>query len=523
MLRLVRQVPMQGGRAPRNTKVKPRSRLGCDNCKKLKTKCDETKPSCLKCSKRGIDCVYSLEMVFQNPKMGHRKPKRLSKSPVSNKRSSLGASESAPLEKSVEKCLLLPFNMPSFIPSSEIPILPLPENLLDHPYFREAFDFYRHFTAHFVVAAKPQLYPWNPLHTIVPELARDNKNLLDLLVSHALTHRSLVLTDENYNPHLIELLVTRGMYNLISTVGSARNEVTCISALMLCTQRIFSVADTDKYREIIEIAHTSYMAYIENDLDITRNDTGQYVLHEKKNCLAYFLRNWIGYFEIIGLMMYMAPNRANTFFREKLVYEQFELRNDSKIDLFLGFNIDFLLIFDRLIPILKEADKTNDHISSDVLAKALEWEHELRAQYQQFRSTPAKPTDPTESDDILNATNEVFYNTGLLQLYRRVYKIPRNSKIVQNMVTKIYKRFKHVIESASSAENCAILPLFVAACESIEKEHRNFFYERFKIQFLGGNFPTGDVLKILVETWNTGDPWIKSAERVAGKNGFFLI
>lgn len=91
------------------------------------------------------------------------------------------------------------------------------------------------------------------------------------------------------------------------------------------------------------------------------------------------------------------------------------------------------------------------------------------------------------------------------------------------MVKKIYEIFKNDIESASSAENCAILPLFVAACESITEEHRRFFYDRFQIQFLGGNFPAGDVLKILNDTWNTGDSWVNAVKRVRKEKGFFLI
>lgn len=49
-------------------KIKPkrgRSRLGCNNCKKSKVKCDEIHPSCTRCTKRGTVCSYPIQFAFQ--------------------------------------------------------------------------------------------------------------------------------------------------------------------------------------------------------------------------------------------------------------------------------------------------------------------------------------------------------------------------------------------------------------------------------------------------------------------------
>lgn len=48
--------------------IKPkrgRSRLGCNNCKKSKVKCDEIHPSCTRCTKRGTICSYPVQFAFQ--------------------------------------------------------------------------------------------------------------------------------------------------------------------------------------------------------------------------------------------------------------------------------------------------------------------------------------------------------------------------------------------------------------------------------------------------------------------------
>lgn len=60
-----------------------KSRLGCQNCKKRKVKCDEKRPSCGVCTLRGDECVYSLPILS----VGSSKSKSPSASPRSRKSS----------------------------------------------------------------------------------------------------------------------------------------------------------------------------------------------------------------------------------------------------------------------------------------------------------------------------------------------------------------------------------------------------------------------------------------------------
>ncbi|KAG0675811.1 hypothetical protein C6P40_001551 [Pichia californica] len=567
--------------------AKPRSRLGCNGCKKLKIKCDEIKPTCSRCQKRGIKCVYSFEMVFQNQSLVQNKQKLRIKDnelvqheknkqkrhlkklstinhEINNKQIQKNIdNEMRLIEDSDNDTNLNQINLinnhilnvanPSgensgydvsfFIPQSKIPILPLPEHLLDHPYYKDAFYFFKHFTSHFIVAATPKLYKNNPLQNIIPQYAAENDCLLDLLISHALTHRSLILSDENFTPHLSELLVSRGILRLLSSVNTnsmkIKSEVVCVSALLMCTQKIFSGEDIDRYKEMIDLSRNSFRKFIEDDKNIKKSENGKFLISEEKNYFTYFLLTWIGYLEIIGMMMAISPKDYKMPYRPNPVFENIEVIKKSKIDLFLGLDIQFLIIFDKLIPILNmleemdcdddDDDNNNNNkdnktsIPTNILSLAIEWEHELIDAYNDFKQAPIDPNDPTGSDKILNSSNNLFFYGGLLLLYRRVYRVPRSNNVVQKLVTKIYEIFKNDIDSASNTENADILPLFVAACECISEEHRHFFFDRFQIQFLGGNFPTGDVLNILKDTWNTGDSWVRSVKRVRKDKGFFLI
>lgn len=574
--------------------AKPRSRLGCNGCKKLKIKCDEIKPTCSRCQKRGIKCVYSFEMVFQNQNLVENKKKlkikdlelvqheeqklnKISKNKhksnnkinneILNKQQINTTNKSMVDQNKFLKFIKLAgsddlnivnneheenknnnddngsfdnddngsttYQMPFFIPQSKIPILPLPENLLDHPYYKDAFNFFKHFTAQFIVASPPNIYQNNPLHNLVPEFAIENDCLLDLLIAHALSHRSVVLSDENFTPHLAELLVSRGILRLLSSINaspmSIKSEVVCITALLMCTQKIFSGEDMDKYKEIIGLCRNSFKTFIEDDENIVKLPNGKYLISEERNPLSYFLLIWIGYVEIIGVMMAISPKTFKMPYRPIPIFENIVVEKKSKIDLFLGFDIKFLIIFDKLIPILNmleekdDDDQNKELIPTNILSLAIEWEHELIDAYNEFKSAPSNPDDSTESNECLNCSNDLFFYAGLLHLYRRVYRVPRGNKVVQKLVKKIYEIFKNNVDSASNTENGSIFPLFVAACESISEEHRQFFYDRFQIQFLGGNFPTGDVLKILTDTWNTGNSWVHSVKKIRKDKGFFLI
>ncbi|RPA78591.1 hypothetical protein BJ508DRAFT_416466 [Ascobolus immersus RN42] len=53
--------PADGKRSKLTRKSHTKSRKGCGNCKNRRIKCDETKPSCNKCMRQGIDCDYQFQ------------------------------------------------------------------------------------------------------------------------------------------------------------------------------------------------------------------------------------------------------------------------------------------------------------------------------------------------------------------------------------------------------------------------------------------------------------------------------
>lgn len=62
------------GAADTTKKKRTRSRFGCHNCKRLKVKCDEKKPSCSVCLKSNKQCDYSIQLTWGGRPFKKNKP-----------------------------------------------------------------------------------------------------------------------------------------------------------------------------------------------------------------------------------------------------------------------------------------------------------------------------------------------------------------------------------------------------------------------------------------------------------------
>ncbi|KAB5530277.1 fungal-specific transcription factor domain-containing protein [Coniochaeta sp. 2T2.1] len=71
------QAPSSPEKAPRQVKSKHKSRSGCQACKLRRLKCDETKPSCRNCQKKGQECPgYTLRLQWSTKYERPRQPSR---------------------------------------------------------------------------------------------------------------------------------------------------------------------------------------------------------------------------------------------------------------------------------------------------------------------------------------------------------------------------------------------------------------------------------------------------------------
>lgn len=100
---------------------------------------------------------------------------------------------------------------------------------------------------------------------------------------------------------------------------------------------------------------------------------------------------------------------------------------------------------------------------------------------------------------------------GMLNLYRRVLKIPRNSPIVQDLSNTMADVLRFGVEARSSAELCTIFCHFCAGCELLDPERRQVIYERHTWMAQSGNRNAIKSLQVMKRCWETGEDWTTAA------------
>lgn len=240
-----------------------RSRGGCKNCKKSKVKCDEKRPRCGNCVKKGLaECDYTIILQwggrpYKNKNRVVKKPpntivvdgvltvKNMTKLEAPNERKNSSVSQShIPLSVSF-KSLEEPFpeseiegfvnhemltqvddtlsvndiNVELFGDHNPIDLkslqlsMPLPDILANSAYFSDIFNFYVTETSHLFVPAPHHVYDKNPFHTILPQMALQSSTLMNLILAFGANHRNKMITFQD-----AENVV--GLDETVSTVSS---------------------------------------------------------------------------------------------------------------------------------------------------------------------------------------------------------------------------------------------------------------------------------------------------------------
>ncbi|SCU92275.1 LADA_0F15544g1_1 [Lachancea dasiensis] len=243
-----------------------RSRSGCSNCKKAKIKCDEKKPTCKNCIKKGnSDCDYSLHLKWGGrPARNSKKiikdlpdaafvngvltiARNLNKSAKKAtfnfglegtgaqalKDSSLTTPSQDILLTATDKGtdLLDGFSAQNALlfpdPLSEVALQnsildsispqtffnpvavhippPCPNILFASSFHSELFGFYLQETSQLFVPTPRHAYESNPFNTILPQMAMQNTTLMKLILAFAANHRKQISKYKRDQQHSLQL------------------------------------------------------------------------------------------------------------------------------------------------------------------------------------------------------------------------------------------------------------------------------------------------------------------------------
>lgn len=442
-------------------------------------------------------------------------------------------------------------------------LMPLPELLLQVPYYRQLFHFFVDVASNNLVPA-PSLYLDNPFKVLLPQMAMEYSGVLTSILAFA-ARAMQSLNNSHDNEELIGQLLGRSCSELLKQLedkSEATSDGTLATILLLLSYEVVHSEDFDKHRthtygagQIVLARRRKLLAL--NDSSMSRSDSDNSSSsissksHEESN-IAYFLMRWFAYVDVIGALSstkgrdkYLRNYRGRGEYKpvDKVSCWELELIADpsKEIDYLLGFDVRLFPHFVNIVLLLDEVDiylgePSNDRmcLPQNIIAAALELKNSLtkdhesaeekrqllvdemietnfKAGHRAAHMHNQKINDIVAKDNILRCTNRLFYYLGLLNLYRRVLFIPRELSLIQDLVSKMVDILKTCIVPGSPAEICTIFCNFCCGCEVVDSEMKMFFVDRFTRLAQEGVANAAKSLTIMGRCWETGEDWITAA------------
>lgn len=496
-------------------------------------------------------------------------------------------------------------------------ISPLPEVILQVPYYRELFHFWLTVASDHLVPAPSTMYHENPFKVILPRMAMESPSILTTLLAFAETVRAQYDFSLKESKQIIDHLLARSCTELLKLLQDkkrATSDATLATVLLLSCLEVFSCGNFDRHRahtlgarqiilsrglkitknkskrikemkdsermlqvgrkigsisarsngnDSVTEAADDALSQVKSEIDgLTKSQvSGNSELYyspvstisslnndaylddsdsSSESHVTYFLMRWFAYVDVIGALS--ATKHADNYLSHKQgedLYhtnsaEQVEGYKSGDIDRLLGFDLIFLpLLADIALLIrlknnyLLTSGSRSDMIPTSLITRALEAKETLSAA---FASGEAKRKERLEralrranfasntldesassiirKDTILRSTNKIFFNMGLLNLYRRVLAVDRKSSLVQDLCEEIGDILQLSIEPKSPAEICSIFCTFCAACESTNIAMQQLFHARFTTLAEMGLNNAKKSLEIMERCWETGADWM---------------
>lgn len=455
-------------------------------------------------------------------------------------------------------------------------LTPLPELLIQVPYYRQLMHYWVNVAADNLVPAPSHIYKENPFKVILPQMAMEYPAILTTILAFAATSVALI-TGKKASEEIVSQLIARScnmLLKMLKDKDEATSDGTLATVLLLSCYELLSNNNFERHRAHTLGARQIIMArklklptkeeeYLNDSPDSSSlsKSTSSVALESD---IAYFLMRWFVYVDVIGALSatknsqyYLSNQQSGAEYAPvesvNSLNETDTTASDPKrdIDYILGFDVKFLpqltdiaILIRRTNSYLEHPDTDKTVLPLEIITKALEVRASITAQYEkgearrQARIDKMNPFTSDEKSDfqqvppqirkskrstkrfenlveqhnILRCTNKFFCDMGLLNLYRRVLRVPRESAIIQDLANGIGRLLEDNISPGSSAEICSIFCLFCAACETLDEYSRNLFRTRFTALTEMGNVSAVKSLQIMDRCWETGEDWIEASK-----------
>lgn len=416
---------------------------------------------------------------------------------------------------------------------------PLPPTLTENPM---NLLYFHHFLNHTARILVPHDCPENPFKTILPKMAVDNANLLNLMLAYSACHRARLLNHKEpvqRIAHWVKNVFPSLRRALDETQNTDVSNANLAVAIMLASLEIISPSSFG-----VEIG---WQAHLHVARGIIRARGGPHSV-SRKDPVMYFLTRWLAYLDVMGSLSnrmaeeplyegnYWASSYDMSSAKElSLTDEDGDDDDDYTIDCLLGFTTRCVYILAQIASLARQVapyrmDPQSGHINEgwrpppEIMKKAEKLKKDLESsrkhEHRQCHHhspvlskatlTYAPPPNQTdlsvkEAEESL-ATNDAFHWAGLVHLLRRVYNTPRSDPQVQSAVDCIMKAL-NTLRQLGSAEACSLFPIFTAGVETEDKLHRAEILSRLKGAEGLGMCQVNRARKIMEESLRTNAGW----------------
>lgn len=474
-------------------------------------------------------------------------------------RNTLNSAVSSPSSTTSTQSSTLSHNIPRSLS-------PLPDILIEVPYYRDLFYHFVHITADVLVPVPRELYPDNPFRTILPQMALGTPHLLSLVLAYAASHRAKY-TKQPEPGEIIGQLLSRtfeGLTKSLENKKEAKSDSTLATAVMLASYEVLSAAVDDSWKTHLHGAREIVLARgmadslsgglltasegIVDHRGLMSNESsssfGPHPLRVLKkditeNEASYFLLRTFAYIDVIGALS--SSSASSVLVNNEETSQLWTVPINSKIahgagiDFLLGVDLNVIPLFSKVSSLARrrrQLSKLPLHLQAsedaDISAQALELSDILYSccqpeslnfsvnEEQKPKPRPQSTSSAKYDNQVPNASysyaqlnimNLTFCYAALIHLYRRVLLFPTESETVQSLVSTITELLETHIPLGSSIEACMSFPIFSAGCEALNPLQQDKYRQRMKGMH---RFGAGQIFRaneLMEQCWEQRRPW----------------
>ncbi|KAK2867906.1 hypothetical protein FQN49_003361 [Arthroderma sp. PD_2] len=354
----------------------------------------------------------------------------------------------------------------------------------------------------------------NPFATVLPAMAIEDENVLNLLLAYSASHRARLLG--HAEPYTRIARWTSGVFpslrHALSDPNKKTSAATLATAIMLVSLKVISPTTFEvpiRWESHLMTAREIFLARQKAHLD---NFTGQ---------VNSFLHRWLGYLDIFGSLSSRraeAPLFDGAYWSPDIPEE--EVQNtvpdkDFEIDCFTGFTPRCCSFLARLGELTHQCDNvrvdpagrlfTSWNPPATVLDRAEQLLHDMEEASPErtpgLRTHHRKPVEPN-----MAAVDEAYRLAGMVHLHRRVFSRESSDPVVTDLVNALVDALNQVSRGGQE-EVCVLFPLFTAGCESQNTSQRLQASKRVQGFEDVGMKQIRRARKLMQRSWQERLPW----------------